>query len=148
MASLIGMSQHVWWHEQLSSLHSVGCLRPIWWNGQTIWCCCSDYNPDGDWATFAVALHPGGILRSGALDDARAHCFPLITCNHGFQHMDAEDSIFVKGAVDCSFVCKKEEGRNVADLFFEQPPVPRELCSSKINYLCLLGVLRTLYNVA
>src|SRR5271165_1320391 len=27
-------------------------------------------NQDGDWGTVAVALHPGGIVRSAALDDA------------------------------------------------------------------------------
>lgn len=27
---------------------------------------------DGDWATVAVALHPGGIMRAAALDDAHA----------------------------------------------------------------------------
>ena len=38
--------------------------------------CGVNRHPAGDWATVAVALHPGGIVRSAALDDAwadRAH---------------------------------------------------------------------------
>ena len=34
--------------------------------------CGVNRHPAGDWATVAVALHPGGVVRSGALDDARA----------------------------------------------------------------------------
>ena len=34
--------------------------------------CGVNRHPAGDWATVAVALHPGGIVRSAALDDARA----------------------------------------------------------------------------
>ncbi len=34
--------------------------------------CGVNRHPDGDWATVAVALHPGGIVRAAALDDAHA----------------------------------------------------------------------------
>ena len=34
--------------------------------------CGVNRHPAGDWATVAVALHPGGIVRSAALDDAQA----------------------------------------------------------------------------
>lgn len=34
--------------------------------------CGVNRHPAGDWATVAVALHPGGIVRSAALDDAHA----------------------------------------------------------------------------
>jgi tocopherol cyclase len=34
--------------------------------------CGVNRHPDGDWATVAVALHPGGLVRSAALDDAHA----------------------------------------------------------------------------
>ncbi len=34
--------------------------------------CGVNRHPDGDWATVAVALHPGGVVRSAALDKAEA----------------------------------------------------------------------------
>jgi len=34
--------------------------------------CGVNRHPDGDWATVAVALHPGGIVRAAALDGAEA----------------------------------------------------------------------------
>lgn len=34
--------------------------------------CGVNRNPDGDWATVAVALHPGGVVHAAALDDAQA----------------------------------------------------------------------------
>jgi tocopherol cyclase len=34
--------------------------------------CGVNRHPDGDWATVAVALHPGGVVRSAALEDAHA----------------------------------------------------------------------------
>jgi tocopherol cyclase len=34
-------------------------------------------NRNGEWATVAVALHPGGIVRSAALDGAEAELFPF-----------------------------------------------------------------------
>ena len=34
--------------------------------------CGVNRHPDGDWATVAVALHPGGVVRSAALDGAEA----------------------------------------------------------------------------
>jgi hypothetical protein len=34
--------------------------------------CGVNRHPAGDWATVAVGLHPGGVVRSAALDDARA----------------------------------------------------------------------------
>jgi tocopherol cyclase len=41
--------------------------------GRVIVALCSvNRHPDGDWSTTAVALHPGGIVRSAALDDAVA----------------------------------------------------------------------------
>ena len=41
--------------------------------------CGVNRHPDGDWATVAVALHPGGIVRSAALEQAQADpsCFEL-----------------------------------------------------------------------
>ncbi len=42
-------------------------------SGRVVVALCSvNRNPDGDWATVAVALHPGGLVRSAALDDAEA----------------------------------------------------------------------------
>ncbi len=37
-----------------------------------VFLCGVNRHPDGDWATVAVALHPGNIVRSAALDEARA----------------------------------------------------------------------------
>jgi len=34
--------------------------------------CGVNRHPDGDWATVAVALHPGGVVRAAALDGAQA----------------------------------------------------------------------------
>ena len=34
--------------------------------------CGVNRHPAGDWATVAVALHPGGVVRSASLDEARA----------------------------------------------------------------------------
>ena len=34
--------------------------------------CGVNRHPEGDWATVAVALHPGGVVRAAALDGARA----------------------------------------------------------------------------
>lgn len=34
--------------------------------------CGVNRHPDGDWATVAVVLHPGGVVRSAALDNAQA----------------------------------------------------------------------------
>lgn len=34
--------------------------------------CGINRHPDGDWATVAVAAHPGGVVRSGAIDGAHA----------------------------------------------------------------------------
>ncbi len=34
--------------------------------------CSVNQHPDGDWATVAVGAHPGGVLRTAALDGARA----------------------------------------------------------------------------
>src|SRR5215211_6019175 len=34
--------------------------------------CSVNQHTDGDWATVAIALHPGGIVRAAALDGARA----------------------------------------------------------------------------
>ncbi len=39
--------------------------------------CSVNRNPDGDWATVAVALHPGGVVRSAALDGAEAKTSPF-----------------------------------------------------------------------
>ncbi|MFZ0833777.1 MAG: tocopherol cyclase family protein [Mycobacterium sp.] len=42
-------------------------------SGRVVVALCSvNRNPDGDWATVAVALHPSGLVRSAALDDAEA----------------------------------------------------------------------------
>jgi tocopherol cyclase len=42
-------------------------------SGRVVVALCSvNRNPDGDWATVAVALHPGGLVRSAALDGAEA----------------------------------------------------------------------------
>jgi tocopherol cyclase len=42
-------------------------------SGRVVVALCSvNQHPDGDWATVAVALHPGGILRTAVLDGARA----------------------------------------------------------------------------
>ena len=59
-------------------LPSHGCEMEGWFwritdaaSGRVVVALCSvNRNPDGDWATVAVALHPGGIVRSAALDDA------------------------------------------------------------------------------
>ncbi|VBA55709.1 hypothetical protein LAUMK191_03439 [Mycobacterium attenuatum] len=40
--------------------------------------CSVNRHPDGDWATVAVALHPGGIVRSAALDGAEAESSPFM----------------------------------------------------------------------
>ncbi len=34
--------------------------------------CGINHHPDGDWATVAVALHPGGVVHRAVLDDAQA----------------------------------------------------------------------------
>ncbi|KZS57488.1 hypothetical protein A4G26_15785 [Mycobacterium kansasii] len=39
--------------------------------------CSVNRHPDGDWATVAVALHPGGMVRSAALDEAEAESSPF-----------------------------------------------------------------------
>ena len=41
--------------------------------------CGVNRHPDGDWATVALALHPGGVVKSAALDEAHARrdCFEL-----------------------------------------------------------------------
>ena len=57
---------------------SHGCEMEGWFwrltdsaSGRVVVALCSvNQNPDGNWATVAVALHPGGIVRSAALDDA------------------------------------------------------------------------------
>lgn len=42
-------------------------------SGRVVVALCSvNQHPDGDWATVAVGAHPGGILRTAALDGARA----------------------------------------------------------------------------
>ena len=42
-------------------------------SGRVVVALCSvNRNADGDWATVAVALHPGGLVRSAALDGAEA----------------------------------------------------------------------------
>ncbi|BBY01516.1 tocopherol cyclase family protein [Mycobacterium seoulense] len=42
-------------------------------SGRVVVALCSvNRNPDGDWATVAVALHPGGMVRSAAMDGAHA----------------------------------------------------------------------------
>lgn len=42
-------------------------------SGRVVVALCSvNRNPDGTWATVAVALHPGGVVRSAALDHAEA----------------------------------------------------------------------------
>ncbi len=61
-------------------LPSHGCEMEGWFwrltdsvSGRVVVALCSvNRNPDGDWATVAVALHPGGIVRSAALDGAEA----------------------------------------------------------------------------
>lgn len=43
-------------------------------SGRVVVALCSvNRNPEGDWATVAVALHPGGKVWSAALDDADGH---------------------------------------------------------------------------
>jgi tocopherol cyclase len=37
--------------------------------------CSANQHPDGDWATVAVGLHPGGILRTAALERVRTEQF-------------------------------------------------------------------------
>jgi tocopherol cyclase len=57
---------------------SHGCEMEGWFwrvtdsaSGRVVVALCSvNQNADGNWATVAVALHPGGIVRSAALDDA------------------------------------------------------------------------------
>jgi tocopherol cyclase len=57
---------------------SHGCEMEGWFwrltdsaSGRVVVALCSvNKNRDGDWATVAVALHPGGIVRSAALDGA------------------------------------------------------------------------------
>jgi tocopherol cyclase len=57
---------------------SHGCEMEGWFwrltdsaSGRVVVALCSvNRNRDADWATVAVALHPGGIVRSAALDDA------------------------------------------------------------------------------
>ncbi len=59
---------------------SHGCEMEGWFwrltdsaSGRVVVALCSvNRNRDGDWATVAVALHPGGIVRSAALDGAEA----------------------------------------------------------------------------
>lgn len=34
--------------------------------------CSANRHPEGDWSTAAIALHPGGVVRSAALDDVSA----------------------------------------------------------------------------
>jgi hypothetical protein len=34
--------------------------------------CSANRHPDGDWSTAAIALHPGGVVRSAAIDSVRA----------------------------------------------------------------------------
>src|SRR5271165_3385574 len=42
-------------------------------SGRVVVALCSvNRHPDGDWATVAVGLHPGGILRTAVVDGARA----------------------------------------------------------------------------
>ncbi len=57
---------------------SHGCEMEGWFwrltdsaSGRVVVALCSvNRHPEGDWATVAVALHPGGIVRSAALDGA------------------------------------------------------------------------------
>ena len=57
---------------------SHGCEMEGWFwrltdsaSGRVVVALCSvNQSRDGDWATVAVALHPGGMVRSAALDDA------------------------------------------------------------------------------
>ncbi len=59
---------------------SHGCEMEGWFwrltdsaSGRVVVALCSvNRNRDGDWATVAVALHPGGVVRSAALDAAEA----------------------------------------------------------------------------
>jgi tocopherol cyclase len=61
-------------------LPSHGCEMEGWFwrltdsaSGRVVVALCSvNQNADGDWATVAVALHPGGIVRAAALDGAQA----------------------------------------------------------------------------
>ncbi len=61
-------------------LPSHGCEMEGWFwritdsaSGRVVVALCSvNQHPDGDWATVAVALHPGGMVRAAALDAARA----------------------------------------------------------------------------
>ncbi|ACC41855.1 MULTISPECIES: tocopherol cyclase family protein [Mycobacterium ulcerans group] len=47
-------------------------------SGRVVVALCSvNQHPDGDWATVAVALHPGDVVRSVALDDANADSSPF-----------------------------------------------------------------------
>lgn len=59
---------------------SHGCEMEGWYwrltdsaSGRVVVALCAvNRHPDGDWATVAVGLHPGGILRTAVLDGARA----------------------------------------------------------------------------
>lgn len=61
-------------------LPSHGCEMEGWFwrlteplSGRVVVALCGvNRHPDGDWATVAVGLHPGGIVRAAALDGARA----------------------------------------------------------------------------
>ena len=61
-------------------LPSHGCEMEGWFwritdsaSGRVVVALCSvNRHPDGDWATVAVALHPGGMVRAAALDAAQA----------------------------------------------------------------------------
>jgi hypothetical protein len=59
--------------------------------------CGVNRHPAGDWATVAVALHPAGIVRSAALDDAHADraCFALRAGSSAGAHLEASSDRLV-----------------------------------------------------
>lgn len=66
-------------------LPSHGCEMEGWFwrlteraSGRVVVGLCSvNRHPDGDWATVAVAVRPGGLVRSAALDGAEAESSPF-----------------------------------------------------------------------
>lgn len=73
-------------------------------SGRAVVALCSvNRHPDGDWATAAVALHPGGLVRSGALDAARAGRSPFtVTAGTGPEafSVDADRVDFRLGGIN------------------------------------------------
>ncbi|OBF26418.1 tocopherol cyclase family protein [Mycobacterium sp. ACS4331] len=65
--------------------------------------CSANRHPDGDWSTAAIALHPGGVVRSSAIDSVRADQNEFrVQARSGGDFVDASREALVMSIGDCS----------------------------------------------